>query len=93
MSDVFKGDVPRACLLLLLIAVSEGLTSPAVAESGSAQTTISLVVPPNDSDAMSGPFATKATDVAIGRPVYIADTRASVLQHAGNVIFRVWMSL
>jgi hypothetical protein len=71
--------------------VSSGFGLPVWAEGGSAQSVMSLVVPPNDSDASDAASDFESAD-ALGRPVYMANTRTSVLQAAGKVVFRVWVS-
>ena len=72
-------------MLVLQIAL------PAQAESGSAQSLMFLVVPPNGNNLMTGALSDGSPSSSVAG--YKADTNLNMVQRIGNVTYRIWMSL
>lgn len=72
---------------LMLVLICEWLNGSALAESGSAQTTMAIVVPPNGVNLVTAPVSQNEPSS------YVADTNVSVMEQGDNVTYQVWISI
>lgn len=86
------------CLFILSACLA--LIPAAQAQSGSAQATMTLIVPATESNSASAQIGNYPGAPVLNRsqpssaaPIYLADTRIQVIQRLGAVTYRIWMSI
>lgn len=84
MPMTFLLCLQRSWLFVLLAGL--GLEGSALAESGSAQATMALIVPPNTSNMA-------ALEPSSESSPYVADASAIVMEQGEHVMYKVWISI
>jgi hypothetical protein len=88
MDIMFLQSLQKYRLFLALVLLCECLNNPALADSGSAQTTMALVVPPNGGNMIT------TTNIAKSDPrFYASDSNVTVLEQGDQVTYQVWISI